>query len=117
IGRALLVGDLGLTHAVPDHLAAAEFYFFAVNRKILLDLDNEIGIGEPHPIACGRPEHVGIDGTFYLHGHDLAPAASNMLTASPSRRLESHRRRACRRAPRAARRAFAPVRTAPRCPP
>src|SRR4030088_1266670 len=115
IGRALFVGDLGLSHAVADHLAAAEFYFFAVDRKILLDLDDEIGVGQPHPIAGGRPEHVGIDGTFYFYGHQLAPAASNMLTAPPPRRRENHTPRVFPRAPPAARRGFGPARTAPRC--
>src|SRR5712672_1956415 len=75
IGRALLVGDLRLSHAVTDHLAAAELYFLAIDREILLHLDDEIGIGEPNPIAGGGPEHVGIDGTFYFNGHGCAPSA------------------------------------------
>ena len=74
IGRALRVGHLRLPHAVADHFAAAEFHLFAVGGEILLDLDDEIGIGEPHPVAGGGPEHVGIDGTFYLDGHQRAPS-------------------------------------------
>ena len=62
VDRALLVGDLALPHAVADDLAAAEFHFLAVGGEILLDLDDDIGIGEPHAIARGRAEHVGIDG-------------------------------------------------------
>src|SRR4029077_6707849 len=69
IGRTLPVGDLRLPHAVADHLAAAEFHLLAIGGEILLDLDNEIGIGQPNPIAGGGPEHVGIDGTFDLYGH------------------------------------------------
>ena len=76
IGRALLVGDLGLPHAVADHLAAAEFHFLAIGREILFDLDDEIGVGQPHPIAGGGPEHVGIDGTLYLDGHVVLQALS-----------------------------------------
>ena len=62
IDRALPVGDLRLPHAVADHLAAAELHLLAVGGEILLDLDDEIGVGEPHPVAGGRAEHVGIDG-------------------------------------------------------
>ena len=53
-----------LAHAVADHLAAAEFHLLAVGGEILLHLDDEIGVGEPHPVAGGGPEHVGIDGAF-----------------------------------------------------
>ncbi len=74
IGCALLVGGLGLPHAVPDHLAAAEFHLLAVDGEILFDLDDQIGIGQPHPIAGGGPEHVGIDGTLYLYRHHCAPS-------------------------------------------
>ena len=64
IGRALPVGDLGLAHAVADHLAAAELHFLAVNREVLFDLDDEVSVGEPDAVAGGGPEHVGIDGTL-----------------------------------------------------
>ena len=69
VRRALLVGDLRLAHAVADHLAAAELHLLAVGGEILLDLDDEIGVGQPHPVAGGRAEHVGIDGTLYFDGH------------------------------------------------
>src|SRR5712664_4399109 len=74
IGRALLVGGLGLAHAVADHLAAAEFHLLAIDGEILFDLDDEIGVGQPHPIAGGGTEHAGIDGTLYLYGHHCAPS-------------------------------------------
>ena len=70
IDRALLVADLALPHAVADHLAAAEFDLLAVGAKILFHLDDEIGVGEPHAVAGGRPEHVGIDGAAYFCWHD-----------------------------------------------
>ncbi len=63
------VGDLRLAHAVADHLAAAEFHLLAVNGEILLDLDDEIGIGEPDAVSGGGTEHVGIDGTRKGHRH------------------------------------------------
>ena len=69
IDGALPVGDLRLPHAVADHLAAAEFHLLAVNGEILLDLDDEIGIGEPDAVAGRRAEHVGIDAA-----RDLSPA-------------------------------------------
>ena len=62
VDRALPVGDLALAHAVADHLAAAELHLLAVGGEILLDLDDEIGVGEPHAVAGGRAEHVGIGG-------------------------------------------------------
>ncbi len=70
VGRALSVGDLGLPHAVADHLAAAEFHFLAIDGKILFHLDDEIGIRQPHPVAGGGAEHVGIEGAFYFYGHN-----------------------------------------------
>src|SRR6478672_10014317 len=62
IDGALLVGDLALAHAVADHLAAAEFHLVAVDGEILLDFEDEIGVGEPQAVAFGRAEHVGIGG-------------------------------------------------------
>src|SRR5690606_26372924 len=51
---------LPLPHAVADHLAAAELHFLAVDRVIAFDLDDELGIAEPHAISRRRPEHLGI---------------------------------------------------------
>jgi hypothetical protein len=62
VDRPLPVRRLALTHAVADHLAAAELHLFAVGREVLLDLDDDVGIGQPHPVARGGPEHVGVDG-------------------------------------------------------
>src|SRR5208282_124399 len=39
---------------------AAELHLFAVSCEILLDLDDELAVGEPQPIAFRRPEHVGV---------------------------------------------------------
>ena len=51
-----------LPHAVADHLAATEFHLLAVSREILLDLDEQLGVGEPHAVTFGWTEHVGIGG-------------------------------------------------------
>jgi cellulose synthase (UDP-forming) len=56
-------------HAVADDLAAAELHLLAIGGEILLDLDDELGIGEPHAVAGGRAEHVGIGGARDLVGH------------------------------------------------
>ncbi len=64
VDRALGPCALTLAHAVADHLAAAEFHFFAVDRRIrpgaaghrsadiqrgqvAFDLDDQVGIGQP----------------------------------------------------------------------
>ena len=49
-----------LAHAVADHLAAAELHLLAVGGEILLHLDDEVGVGEPHAVAGGGAEHVGV---------------------------------------------------------
>ena len=60
VDRALRARALALAHAVADHLAAAELHFLAVGRVIALDLDEEVGVGQPHLVAHRRAEHVGI---------------------------------------------------------
>src|SRR5262249_42412039 len=60
VDRALRAGALALAHAVADHLAAAELPLRAVHGVVLLDLDEEIGVGEPHLVAHGGPEHVHV---------------------------------------------------------
>ena len=64
VDGALGAALLALAHAVANHLAAAELHLLAIDRAILLDLDEELGIGEPHPVADGRTEHVGIGGRY-----------------------------------------------------
>ena len=60
VDGALGARRLALAHAVADHLAAAELHFLAVDRVVLLDLDEEFGIGQPHLVAHGGTEHVDI---------------------------------------------------------
>ena len=62
VDRAARARHLALAHAVADHLAAAELHLFAIDGEVLLDLDEEFGVGEPHPVARGRAEHVGVGG-------------------------------------------------------
>jgi len=53
---------LTLPHSVADHLAAAELHLLAVCGEILLDLDEQRGVGEPDAVAGRRAEHVGVSG-------------------------------------------------------
>ena len=69
VDRALLVGYLRLAHAVANDLAAAELHLLAVDGEVFLDLDDEVGIGEPHAVAGGGTEHVGIDAALNLARH------------------------------------------------
>ena len=71
VDRTLFVADLALSHAVADHLAAAEFHFLAVGAEILLDFDDEIGVGEPHAVTGGRAEHIGVDRAAHSCWHDV----------------------------------------------
>ena len=85
VGRALLVGHLRLAHAVADHLAATELHFLAIGGEILFHLDDEIGIGKPHPVADGGTEHVGIDGTFDFRAHSVLLASLTVSSKARSR--------------------------------
>ena len=77
VDGALGVADLALAHAVANDLAAAEFYFLAIGAEILLHLDDQIGVGEPHAVARRRPEHVGVDGTAHVCWHDVLRLKKN----------------------------------------
>src|SRR6185437_733812 len=69
VHRAFGTRRLGLSHAVADHLAAAELHLFAVNGEIAFHLDDEVGVGEPDLVARGRAVHVGIGGAGDAGGH------------------------------------------------
>ena len=56
LGRAAL----RLAHAVADHLAAAELHLFAVDRVVMLDLDEQLRVGQADAVARGGTEHLGI---------------------------------------------------------
>ena len=63
VGRTLLVGHLRLAHAVANDFSATEFHFLAIGREILLDFDDQIGVGKSYPVAGGGTEHICVDGT------------------------------------------------------
>jgi hypothetical protein len=63
---------LALRHAVADGLAAAELDLFAVaagaQGVVVLDFDDQVGVGQANPVADGGAEHLGI-GAFSDGGH------------------------------------------------
>ena len=70
-------GSRTLPHAVANDLAAAEGDLVAIGREILLDFDDQFGIGQAHPVAGGRPVQirVGFPGNreAHLFGSFLLP--------------------------------------------
>src|SRR6185503_8645402 len=64
----------GLPHAVADDLAAAELHLVPVHREVALDLDEELGVGEPHPVAHGGAEEIGVLTARDAQAHAPAPA-------------------------------------------
>ncbi len=49
-----------LAHAVANHFAAAEGDLVAVDGEVLLDFDDQFGIGQPDAIALGGAVKVGV---------------------------------------------------------
>ena len=62
VDRAFGARTLALSHAVADHLAAAELHLLAIEGEILLHLDDEIGVGQADAVTRGRAEHLGVRG-------------------------------------------------------
>jgi hypothetical protein len=69
VDGALRARDLGLAHAVADHLAAAELDLLAVDRAVLLDLDDQVGVGEAHAVADGGAVHGGVGRARHAERH------------------------------------------------
>ena len=70
-----------LAHAVADDLAAAEFDFVAVaaalGDEVAFDLDEEIGVGEPHAVTDGGAEHLGVLAAAQFKRHGRGRRANN----------------------------------------
>lgn len=49
-----------LAHAVADHFAAAEHHFLAVDREVLLDFEEQVGVRQADAVARRRAVQVGI---------------------------------------------------------
>jgi hypothetical protein len=76
--NALLGGALGLPHPVPNHLSAAELHLFSVDREILFDLYEKLGVGQSDEVAGGWTKHlcVGLSADFHTCIKFEAPASS-----------------------------------------
>src|SRR6516225_11460662 len=76
--NALLGGALGLPHPVPNHLSAAELHLFSVDREILFDLYEKLGVGQSDEVAGGWTKHlcVGLSADFHIGIKFEAPASS-----------------------------------------
>ena len=73
-----------LSHAVSDHLAAAELGLFARNRKVAGDLDDQVRIGQPDAVSCGRTVQIGVLTAWNLHVcRLLKPLHDGLSTRSP----------------------------------
>ncbi len=83
VDGALGAAPLALAHAVADHLAAAELHLLAVDRAVLLDLDEELGIGQPDAVAGGGAEHAGISRAAQTGAHGLPPSAPLIAALKP----------------------------------
>ena len=95
-------GDpLALSHAVADHLAAAELHFLAVDREIALDFDDEVGVRETDAIADRRAEHLGVRAPADLHRlpSAFASAAPRASSSPATGRFAARLRGACSSGP------------------
>src|SRR5262245_56255934 len=69
IDCALTTGTLRLTHAVADDFSASKLHLLAISREVILNLDDEVGIGEAHLVTDRRAKHLRIFGTAHFAGH------------------------------------------------
>ncbi len=123
VDGTLRARGLALPHAVADHLAAAELHLLAVGGEVLLHLDHEVGIGQPHLVAGGGPEHVGVGGAGDFHRHvrkSVRGQTRKTVTPEPSQLAHDLLAEAvdlapCRRTGRGSPRASGPARSARRC--
>ena len=60
---------LRLAHAITNDLAAAKLDLFAIAGEIMLDLDNQISIGQTHTVAGCWSIHISIDASGYFGSH------------------------------------------------
>src|SRR5260370_17375842 len=71
--RPLSAGKLRLTHAVADDFPASELHLLAIDREVLLHLDDEVGIREAHFVPGRWAKHLCIGDTAHCVGHSRLP--------------------------------------------
>src|SRR5204862_3669017 len=57
-----------LAHAVTNHLAAAELRLVAIHGGVVLDFDDQIGIGEADAVAGRGAVVIGVGAAVDAHG-------------------------------------------------
>ena len=85
VGRALGAGGAGLAHRLADDLAAAEHRLVAGagrgRGQVLGDLDEQVGVGEPDPVAGGGAVERGV-----ARAGQIVTATSSGVRAGSARR-------------------------------
>src|SRR5207302_814653 len=56
-----------------NDLAAAELHFLTIDGVVLLDLDDQLGVGQTDAIAGGRAVVAGVSGTRQTDAHAETP--------------------------------------------
>src|SRR5262249_57512346 len=79
IDCACAAGLLRLTHAVANDFAASELHLLAIDREVLLHLDNKVGVGKAHLVADRGAEHLRICGATHRVRHDRESHRSRIL--------------------------------------
>jgi hypothetical protein len=64
VGSAFCPRGPPLAHRLPDHLAAAEHRLLPSPSRsageVVGDLDEQVGVGQPDPVAGGRAVELGV---------------------------------------------------------
>src|SRR5258708_38908271 len=91
----VLRGPLRLAHPISNYFATAKLDLFPVNGEVLLNLNNEIGIGQPDSVSHGRAEHFRVCLSGDFHGINRTrprrrprPRKAKLLVTAPP--LPSH---------------------------
>jgi hypothetical protein len=84
VGRALRPGGTALAHRLADDLAAAEDRLIAgaagTAAAVLLHLDQQVGVGEPHAVTDGRAVELRVPLTGQL---DHQPSPPSLVRPCP----------------------------------
>ena len=75
-------GACRLAHSVANHLPAAELHLVAVDGEVLLDLDQDVRVGEPDAIADRRAVEICVLAAREAKAHRLTLPETR--TARPS---------------------------------
>ena len=73
--RAHRLDERALILTVPDRLAAAEDGLLAIVGIVMLDLDDQFGVGEPDAVTDRRAVLLGVSFSREFHAHRSMPSA------------------------------------------